>query len=630
MMRCKKIAALFLTFIMVVGLIPAIPQKMKTVSAATIRNVVRSISGITGPDEGWSSNFTASNFKFAKDASIDGKADIQATKASVYQTQPDRWTPVVALSTASVSVIVNSPSEEAYGGETFTVYLSGYSNIPYNQTSAMIYNSSTNEVIAYGKIGDATVGTKSFTVPAGMATGRYNLWLFFERFDVNGADQITDIGTVNFILKTSGELETKYDVTVDWPAGIKRVSGVTSQPDVVGAMTPVVVTVTDTHKYYFPTNYSSIGTTNGISVIRNSETRVTVSGTPTADTDIILAAPATKYTQSEPDVTGGVLMIRDTDTSMEYSDSKDGTYEQCSDGSTSVAAGTWYVRYKETEDKQPGEVREVNVSAAASKYYVILNNSSNGNMTRLTSSGAENQQNVSGEMKTVVYNANSGYYFPDTYPISTKNGISISRVSPTQIQVSGTPTANTSIDLEPASVKPTPDAPDVTAGALKLIGTTPEMQYADSTNPNRWYACQDGETLVTPGTKYVRYKETDTNKAGKIKQVDVTDNEDPEQPTEDPDEDGYSVNIINPYGSHITIATETENLYYQTGIKSGMKKVYYYADAEYYFPSSYKGTMVNGVRVTRSGSRMLTVSGTPTADTEITLNPAISINTPLY
>ena len=182
-MRCKQIAALFLTFVIVVGLVPVIPQKMNIVSAAAIRNVVRSISGITEPDGGWGSNFTASNFKFAKDASIDGKADIQATKASVYQTQPDKWTPVVALSTASVVVSVNCPTSEAHGGETFTVYLSGYSNIQYNQTSAMIYNSSTNEVVAYGKIGDATVGTKTFTVPAGMATGRYNLWLFFERFD---------------------------------------------------------------------------------------------------------------------------------------------------------------------------------------------------------------------------------------------------------------------------------------------------------------------------------------------------------------------------------------------------------------------------------------------------------------
>ena len=106
--------------------------------------------------------------------------------------------------------------------------------------------------------------------------------------------------------------------------------------------------------------------------------------------------------------------------------------------------------------------------------------------------------------------------------------------------------------------------------------------------------------------------------------------EDPNDNTSNVPAGGYTVTIENPKGSHITIGTETETLYKQTGITKAMKNVNYYADAGYYFPSSYKVSPVNGVRVVRSGATMITVKGTPTADTVIRLNGAIDVNTPLY
>ncbi len=48
-------------------------------------------------------------------------------------------------------------------------------------------------------------------------------------------------------------------------------------------MTPVVYTANDGH--YFPENYS-VADVNGISATRNSNTQITVSGTPTADASI--------------------------------------------------------------------------------------------------------------------------------------------------------------------------------------------------------------------------------------------------------------------------------------------------------------------------------------------------------
>lgn len=56
-------------------------------------------------------------------------------------------------------------------------------------------------------------------------------------------------------------------------------------------MTPVVFTAND--GYYFPEEYA-VGTVNGIRVVRNSETRITVEGAPTANASITLTAPKAK------------------------------------------------------------------------------------------------------------------------------------------------------------------------------------------------------------------------------------------------------------------------------------------------------------------------------------------------
>ena len=94
---------------------------------------------------------------------------------------------------------------------------------------------------------------------------------------------------------------------------------------------------------------------------------------------------------------------------------------------------------------------------------------------------------------------------------------------------------------------------------------------------------------------------------------------------------GFSVTIENPKGSHITIAAEKgKNLSSQTNVKGAMQEVYYYADDGYYFPLSYKVDSANGVRVVKSGTQKLTVKGTPTANTVITLKEAEVVNTSTY
>ena len=67
------------------------------------------------------------------------------------------------------------------------------------------------------------------------------------------------------------------------------------------------------------------------------------------------------------------------------------------------------------------------------------------NMTKV--SGDEAQTNITTAMTSVVYTADDGYYFPDTYAVTPVNGINVSRDSETQITVYGRPTANTAITL---------------------------------------------------------------------------------------------------------------------------------------------------------------------------------------
>ena len=151
-------------------------------------------------------------------------------------------------------------------------------------------------------------------------------------------------------------------------------SGEELQQDVVKGSAIVSVIYTADPGYYFPDNYS-VSSENGIAVTRNSESQITVSGTPTADTVIQLTAPEKKVV----------------------------TY---------------------------------NVTVIAADH-----------MKRETTSGLETQSGLTGAMTDVVYTAEDGYYFPDSYPVPTVNGITVTRNGENQITVSGTPTANTEIKL---------------------------------------------------------------------------------------------------------------------------------------------------------------------------------------
>lgn len=64
---------------------------------------------------------------------------------------------------------------------------------------------------------------------------------------------------------------------------------------------------------------------------------------------------------------------------------------------------------------------------ATEKYSVTITGDSN-TMEKTGDSGSESQSVVEA-MTDVVYNAKSGYYFPENYSVASKNGITVTRNS---------------------------------------------------------------------------------------------------------------------------------------------------------------------------------------------------------
>ena len=91
----------------------------------------------------------------------------------------------------------------------------------------------------------------------------------------------------------AGEAALGYTVTLTAGAGMTKTSGDGAQFILPGSsMDDVVYAAND--GYCFPTDYASLGTTTGITVARVSDTQITVSGTPTANTTLALAGATAK------------------------------------------------------------------------------------------------------------------------------------------------------------------------------------------------------------------------------------------------------------------------------------------------------------------------------------------------
>ena len=179
---------------------------------------------------------------------------------------------------------------------------------------------------------------------------------------------------------------------------------------------------------------------------------------------------------------------------------------------------------------------EVKLDADKNQLYIIAESST------VTVTPGENMT-ASGDLKqTVLKNhpiadvtitAADGCYFPEDYAANlSKDGITVTRDSLTQITVSGTPTADeVALTLPAATAKTKPAAPSGLTGVApstweavdgKISGTKTTMEWSKTADSETWTPCTEGTTTVGgQGTYYVRIKATDISYASDAAAVTV-------------------------------------------------------------------------------------------------------------
>lgn len=165
----------------------------------------------------------------------------------------------------------------------------------------------------------------------------------------------------------NGNATNPYCVNVTLANNMTRVETSGSLKQYVkGSKTIDEIIINANSGYYFPDDYECVGTVNGIVIAKNNENQLSISGSPTKNTEITLIAPSKqeeeKGEQSAPTgLSDGGGKINGTTTAMEYS-SDNITWKNCSSGNTTVEAGTYYVRYKETDKLKASPSTTVEVS----------------------------------------------------------------------------------------------------------------------------------------------------------------------------------------------------------------------------------------------------------------------------
>ena len=129
-------------------------------------------------------------------------------------------------------------------------------------------------------------------------------------------------------------------------------------------------------------------------------------------------------------------------------------------------------------------------------------------MKRETTSGLETQSGLTGAMKDVVYTAEDGYYFPDNYSVSPVNGITVTQNSESKITVSGTPTADTVIQLTaptektttPPSTEPAPATPTPAPATPTPVPATPTPAPSNNNSNNDSDSSSDSQVSQVTAT----------------------------------------------------------------------------------------------------------------------------------
>ena len=304
-------------------------------------------------------------------------------------------------------------------------------------------------------------------------------------------------------------------------------SGAELQEEVVQGSDIASVIYTANEGYYFPEDYTTSGAPYGITVTRNSENKITVSGTLTTNAKLTLTEPTAKSATYTVTVIPAEHMTRKTDSGL-------ATQSGLTGAMTNVVytadEGYYFpegysvqgkngITVTRNDDSQitvsgtPTANTEIKLTVPTEKpatYTVTVIPAEH--MTRKTNSGEAIQSGLTGVMKDVVYTAEDGYYFPESYSVAALNGITVTRNNDSEITVSGTPTANTEIKLsaptektttppstEPAPATPAPATPAPATPTPVPATPTPAPSNNDSNNDSDNSSdSQVSQVTVTP------------------------------------------------------------------------------------------------------------------------------------
>ena len=254
---------------------------------------------LTGnPDNGYTLSSISGTYKAYPSETISSSAaTVSGTKFSITATKYEAgyW----ALY-SSGSITVNSNSSNIIKVELERKYTGNYFNINNLSTNHGQLSLSGSAVIV------SAVNSTSVTISSANNGGGYGCGINSAKIYYNDGTYVdetltfSDTNDANVKTFTMPEVATgsvsitpefaelpKYDVTITAGSNMTKTteSGDASQTGLTGAMTDVVYTANS--GCYFPEDYS-VSPVNGISVTRNSTDQITVSGTPTANTDITL------------------------------------------------------------------------------------------------------------------------------------------------------------------------------------------------------------------------------------------------------------------------------------------------------------------------------------------------------
>ncbi len=448
--------------------------------------------------------------------------------------------------------------------------------------------------------------------------------------------------------------ELTYDVTVTPGANMTLSSGSASQTGLTGAMTNVVYTADD--GYYFPTDYVSSTAPTSLSITRNSDTQLTISGTPTADETIVLPA-ATEYLY--PLWVGGVQ--------VKGSNRNDITAAINAAAGSNVASGTASLSlnaYGYTDDKPlhydltltltdfayTGKGYEFETGKYAAVYFkgngeraegfypkfyadgeLIIDVNGECSITQQLDNPSASASECYGIHAYSGSNRDTGLYFQNNGSLTVSVGNNGTKDIASGIFVYGHCYADTA---SLTCVGPVSGA--TTSSGISLYSSTRYLSARNGgtiTADGADYAVRDLSTgssysLIQYGTAdYSLIAGTNADGSGATGYTGETSAEGSNTNVNTKNLTSYkyvaikqpSYNVTVTPGANMTLSSGTES---QTGLTGAMTDVVYTADEGYYFPTDYAVASVNGITVTRDSYTQITVSGTPTADAAITLTAA--------